>query len=274
MSENFADFLNDNAGVVGAAAGYSVNRKLAEANRQLSAYNQNFSALRRDLRALQGKLAQSDAEGKRERLNREMLFQVSLQVKALQKGDHSVDLHLEALRVSSDFHQLGLTSATFDAIEDKAFFNDVATSIEEEQKRIWSMFTDEMKERLTDLLDWHYANELAEGIAITDETIDYAIDLRAFCVDKQQLENHISDLRTHRALCCEKVSSLKGVPEDTVVFITSESVRLHERLAYLPEIGKYVSALCLALDVDPKNLPTPVERHGEEHLCDLALITG
>jgi len=68
MSENFADFLNDNAGVVGAAAGYSVNRKLAESNRQLSAYNQNFSALRRDLRALQGKLAQSDAEDKRERL--------------------------------------------------------------------------------------------------------------------------------------------------------------------------------------------------------------
>jgi len=315
MSENFADVLNENAGVVGAAAGYVINRNVSATNRNIAATNSNISALRGELGKLKAQLAQEQRREERDRLNREMLFQVGLQVDAIKISDSSVKIYFDAIRVSNDFKQLGFTSATFNTLEDKTFFNGVATFIEDISERIWNRLSDEEKQQVSELSDWNCAKHLGEAIAIADEKIPYAVDIlskkagkeeknvpiphpekgffsRVFGVSnpqqriqdqssalkkercrkyedkaRQHLQQHIEDLHSNRKRCCDKLATIQSIPEETITFLSSQSAAPNDRFAYVAEISQQVAAMCSALNTDPQNLPTPVERQDEgKHL--------
>lgn len=164
MSDNFADFLNDNAGVVGATAGYAVNRNIAATNR-------NISALRGELGKLQERFAQEQRKEERERLNRDMLFQISQQVDAVNAAPTSPELYFELVRVSEDFQRLGFTSATFNSLEDKTFLSKVSSSIDQSFNTLWESFPDETREQIAEVVDWNYLREMGDSVAIADKKI-------------------------------------------------------------------------------------------------------
>ena len=162
MSDNFADFLNDNAGVIGATAGYAVNRNIAATNRHIS-------ALRDELGNLQERFAQEQRKDEQERLNRDMLFQVSEQVDAINSAPASPAMYFELIGVADDFHTLEFTSATFNSIQDKSFLSSVSTSIDQSLSAMWETFEDEIKQQVAELADLNYLAEIGDAVAIADK---------------------------------------------------------------------------------------------------------
>jgi len=167
MSDNLADFLNDNAGVVTGAAGYAVHRNITATNR-------NLSSLRGDLRKLQAQLVQEKQKEAKERLNRDMLFQIGLQVEAVKQREPSADTLLALQKIHEDFKQLKFTSASFNTLEDKTFLNAVSSTLEQCLRTTRESLSDETKEQITEITEWNQFAEMAEAIAIADEKIPYA----------------------------------------------------------------------------------------------------
>lgn len=160
MGENLADFLNENAGVMGAAA-----------NRNIAATNRSISALRDDLGKLHEQLAQDKETEKRELLNRDVLFRFSQRVKALSSGPASPEVYFELVRVSEDFRQLGFDSGTFSTLQDKSFLSEVLSAIDQSFATVWESFSDELKEQIAEVSDWNSLKDLGVAIAIADQKI-------------------------------------------------------------------------------------------------------
>ncbi len=202
MSENIADFLNENAGVVGATAGYAVNRSIAATNR-------NIVALRGELGKLQQQFAHEKIEEERERLNRDMLFQVSQQIEAINSAPASAEMYLTLVRVSDDYQQLGFTSATFNSLQDKTFLSGVSSSIEQSFNTMWESFPEEVKEQIADMMDWHYLKELGDIVAIADRKIpSIRASFEATLKKAESLKDNTPSIFSNKALNVVMAGSL------------------------------------------------------------------
>jgi hypothetical protein len=161
MSENLPEFLNENPGVVGAIAGTAINQNIAATNR-------NISALQGELGKLQEQFAREQSRDKQERLNRDKLFQVYQQVEAINSVPASPEMYIALFQVSENFQRLGFTSRTFSSLQDKAFFSNVSSLVDQSFTTMWESFSVELREQIADLLDWNCLKDLADIIAIAD----------------------------------------------------------------------------------------------------------
>jgi hypothetical protein len=162
MSENLAEFLNDNAGLVADARGRAISRNITATNRSVS-------ALQDELVKLQEQLAKEQTREERERLNRDMLFQVSRQVEAVNSVPVSPATYIALVRVSEDFQRLGFTSGTFSSLQDKAFLSEVSLLVDQSFATMWESFSEELREQIADLVEWNCLKELGDSIAIADQ---------------------------------------------------------------------------------------------------------
>jgi hypothetical protein len=164
MSDNLADFLNDNAGVVTAGVGLAVDRNITATNRSLT-------ALRSELGNLQQKFAQEQKKEARENLNRDMLFQINQQVESMASSEPSSDQYFELYRVSEELRQLGFTSATFTSLQDKSYLSAVSASIDNAIKRCLESLSEETQSLVTDAVAWSNLLKWGSSIAQLDREI-------------------------------------------------------------------------------------------------------
>jgi hypothetical protein len=164
MSENLPDFLNDNAGVVTGLAGVAVHRNI-------TATNKSLTALRGELGRLQKQFAQEQKKEERESLNRDMLFQIGQQVESITSARPSPDQYFELIRVSDELKSLGLTSRTFNSLQDKSYLSAVSSSIDLALKSCLKSLPEDRRELIDDAVAWNKLNGLVASIARTDEDI-------------------------------------------------------------------------------------------------------
>jgi hypothetical protein len=164
MSENFADFLNDNAGVVTGAAGLAVHRNITATNR-------NLTALRGEIGKLQERFAQEKEKEARESLNRDILFRISQQVEALASENPSPDQYFELIRVSDDLGRIGFTSATFSSLQDKSYLASVSSSIDQALGRCWESLPEETRSLVATAVAWNRLRSLSTSVAQADKYI-------------------------------------------------------------------------------------------------------
>jgi hypothetical protein len=164
MSENFADFLNDNAGVVTGAAGLAVHRNITATNR-------NLTALRGEIGKLQERFAKEKEKEARESLNRDILFRISQQVETLASENPSPDQYFELIRVSEDLRSLGFTSATFNSLQDKSYLASVSSSIDRALEMCLESLPEETRSLVTAAVAWNSLRSLSTAVVRADEGI-------------------------------------------------------------------------------------------------------
>jgi hypothetical protein len=164
MSDEFPtpqDILNDNPGVVGAAAGYAVNRNIQATNR-------NLEHLKKEVSSMQRELVRTRQQEETEHRRREQVFQVSSQLDELISQEKSPDVLLRLQHLDQAFKELGLTSASFRSLSDKEFLNSTKLRFRRALEEHRASMSAEALKSLDALKQWSTLSECAQQLLVED----------------------------------------------------------------------------------------------------------
>lgn len=161
---NLPDFLNDNPGVVGAAAGYAVNRGVQTANR-------NIAQLKKELGSIQRELTKEREAGEREQKNRERVFQISIELDHLLRREFSPDLLLRVAKLRDKLAQLRLSSSSFRSLQDKEFFTTTSSKLESARNAIAQSLSQETLDQIRALTQWNGVGESCTELFVTEQRL-------------------------------------------------------------------------------------------------------
>jgi acyl carrier protein len=160
------DVLNDNAGVVGAAAGLAVSRNVQAANRSVRQLQDQVTSLQRDL-------AKSRAKDEWEEWHREKLYKIFREANTSQCSPTSSSSFLDIASLAYRFHKTIPDTSAFRSIQDKEFLQTTASLVAERWKSACAVFPSALEE-LKLCCAWYKLRKITRRIMAIDRTQERA----------------------------------------------------------------------------------------------------